>query len=77
MLLTITVKYSCFDCFLTNVEVIVPAREPDEDVVRFMNQTIEHIGRDHHRRSPQCRPQELKNLMIPIEGDVVGGAKRH
>lgn len=73
MKLTITVLYSCDLCGLTDAHCDVPARE-DEDVLVWMEQTIQLVAANHHRRSPLCRPKTLKNLMIPMTGrDRIGG----
>lgn len=71
--MTIDVKYSCPMCGLAKVIVRVPARV-DEDVRVWMDQTIALVGADHGRRSPDCHPEELHDLMIPMTGaDRVGG----
>jgi len=72
---TIRVRYSCFDCGLRQAECDVRARG-DEDVLVWMEATIRQCGEDHHRRSPQCYPTELHDLMIPMTSvDRIGGPK--
>jgi hypothetical protein len=73
----ITVKYSCHLCGLRGIEVRVPAREV-EDVRDWMDATIHLVCADHRRRSPQCHPKELYDLMIPMTGaDRIGGPPTH
>lgn len=69
----IEVFYSCPDCGLHRVRCEVPARG-EEDVIVWMNVTIVHIGADHRRRSPDCHPTELHDVMIPMTGaNKIGG----
>lgn len=71
--MTITVLYSCPECGLDRVPVQVPARD-EENVIVWMEQTGEHLSLDHARRSPNCHPAQLKDIMIPIVGaEKVGG----
>ena len=66
--------YSCFACGLENIEVLVPARE-SEGIDAWMNGLIVYLSADHERRSPNCHPEELKNVKIPITGaSKIGGA---
>jgi hypothetical protein len=70
---TIRVRYSCPACGLVSVNVDVPARET-EDVVTWMEATVRATGADHNRRSPDCHPARLHDLMIPMTGtDRIGG----
>ena len=73
--LTITVRYSCHECGLKNIEVPVQARGA-EDIVTWVEEImIVACGHDHMRRSPSCHPEILSDIMIPIDGvDRVGGA---
>ena len=71
--MNITVFYSCTLCDLLKIAVEVPARE-DEDVLDWMKQTIQFIANDHFGRSPNCRPEQLHDLMIPVTGaNKIGG----
>jgi hypothetical protein len=71
--MTITVRYSCYDCGLTKVSCVVPARE-DEDVLVWMDQTLRRLAADHDQRSPSCHPTMLHDLMIPMShADRIGG----
>jgi hypothetical protein len=75
---TIKVRYSCRVCHLVDAVVEVPARTADdENIIKWMNATIIVIGNDHRRRSPQCRPTQLHDVKIPIQGEIVGGATPH
>lgn len=76
--LTIRCLYSCTACGLVRVPCEVPARRPDEeDVRRWMDQTIRLVAADHQRRSPGCHPETLAELLIPSTGDRIGGVTRH
>lgn len=71
--MTVTIFYSCELCGLKRVPCDVPARG-EEDILLWMDATIRLTGRDHARRSPNCHPTKLTDLMIPITGtSKVGG----
>ncbi len=72
----ITVLYSCAGCGVVDRCVVVRARG-DEDVVTWVEQTIQVVGADHSRASPSCRATHLVDLKIPVSGDKVGGVTRH
>lgn len=75
---TIECFYSCHKCGLKKVSINVPARDPqDEDVVRFVEQTAAIMSADHAKRSPDCHPQVLNDVMIPMPEHGVGMAARH
>lgn len=75
---TLRVLYSCPLCGLTAVPVDVPLRGDDEDVLVWMEQTIRLTGEDHARRSPDCHPEQLHDLQIPIAGtERIGGPQVH
>lgn len=71
---TVGVRYSCDLCGIKDREVQVQARG-GENVVEWMENTcIIALANDHARLSPNCRPQTLTNLMIPVSGaDKIGG----
>lgn len=70
LLPTIPIRYSCQWCGLANVEIDVPSRNLDEDVIQWMNRSVTPgLMKDHEERSPKCRPQKFSNVMIPMEGD--------
>ena len=72
--LNIEVLYSCPACVLKDAVVTVPARVA-EDVCDWMEQTIRLTGADHAARSPDCHPDTLHDLKIPMppKSDRVGG----
>jgi hypothetical protein len=63
--MTITVRYSCYQCALIKVSCVVPARV-DEDILVWMDQTLRVLAQDHAQRSPGCHPTQLHDLMIPM-----------
>lgn len=66
-------RYSCPLCGVLKAEVDVPARG-EEDVIAWMDRTILVLAVDHARRSPDCHPDKLVDVMIPLDGtDRVGG----
>lgn len=70
---TIQVLYSCDLCGLKDVAVDVPMRG-EEDVLQWMDKTVIHLGNDHFRRHPECHPEKLTNIKIPITGaEKIGG----
>lgn len=75
MSVTIGCKYSCPLCGLTRIEVAVPIRAADVDVVAWMEGSlIVALSNDHRERSPHCHPDELRDIMVPTDGrDYVGG----
>lgn len=76
--MNITVKYSCYVCRLAMVDVEVPARAEDEDLMHWMDVLCHKLSRDHHERSPRCRNIVLNDVMIPMAGNErVGGPAVH
>lgn len=73
------VQYSCAECGLRNVMVLIPYRESNRDVCNWMeDEVIVRLGKDHAERSPHCHPVALKEIKIPITGsDWIGGPKVH
>jgi len=69
------IRYSCKVCGLKDIEIQIPFRDSNEDVVKWMeSKVIPATGADHRRRSPLCMTQELSDLKIPITGaEYVGG----
>lgn len=64
----ITVTYSCARCGLHDRQVIVPERDPQQDVVAYVRETLaECISADHLRTSPRCRATTITELKIPID----------
>lgn len=71
--MNIIVYYSCSLCGLTKIGCQVRARE-NESVIDWMNTMGLALSNDHRRRSPDCHPIQLDNIMIPITGaDKIGG----
>ncbi len=71
-------KYSCAPCGLVDVEVDIPARREELDVVEWLERVLGHaLAADHATRSPKCQAQKMERLMIPMpEGTAyVGQAK--
>jgi hypothetical protein len=66
----ITVKYSCKLCGADKIELTVPARKDDEDVVDFVQETARLVGIHHSHRN--CKGTTC-DLMIPISDDGVLG----
>lgn len=73
---TIEVKYSCPLCGTKDRDVTVIARDPNVDVVQWMNTVcIIALGDDHHKHSPRCLPQRLHDIKVPIGAyNLVGTA---
>ena len=64
----ITVKYSCAKCGIEDRDVIVPDRQPGQDVVVYMQQVVAAcIQEDHLREFPNCTATSITNLKIPIK----------
>lgn len=77
---TVKVRYSCARCGISNAEVELRVREPNEGVVAWMRNVVETgLGADHYRRSPHCRTRTLSQIKIPIlPGSVhIGGPAVH
>ena len=71
--LTIVVQYSCDLCGLKRVPVVVPARL-HEEVMVWMDMVIRHVSADHALKRPNCHPEKLTDLLIPLTGVTkVGG----
>lgn len=66
--MTIVVKYSCRGCRLKRIDVVVDAREPEEDVLVWMGRLQQALSVDHRRRSPTCTATELQEVLIPMVG---------
>jgi hypothetical protein len=71
---TVTIKYSCPLCGLVDIDVTIPARFEEDDVVVWMKDVGVYLSEDHSLRSPECHPAALKDIKIPI-GDAkwIGG----
>lgn len=70
----ITIRYSCHLCGLEKIHCDVPQREPGSNVIDWMKLVGVKLSDDHARRSPQCHPEKLSDVLIPITGaDYIGG----
>jgi hypothetical protein len=64
----ISVLYSCRACGLKDRSVIVPERDPAEDVVHYVQSVVgECVGADHANISPRCTATHLTELKIPVD----------
>lgn len=63
----IGILYSCQECGIKDAEVQVRFRESEEDVLAWMKQVVEPaLGADHFVHSPDCHPESLQNVKIPV-----------
>ena len=64
-------KFSCDECGLKDIEVLVPARaSPLSDIKTYMDQVVASvIYRKHQSLSPQCKATTITQLMIPLPAD--------
>lgn len=60
-----SVIFTCHQCGLEDVRVIVRARNEKEDVVAWVTSAIEVCGAHHKRLSPECRSRHL-DLAVPV-----------
>jgi hypothetical protein len=75
-MMNVTVKYTCSGCGIRDRDVTLPCREPHEDVVVWVQETLgAAIGADHRATSPQCTRGTMDNVKIPVpQGDGwIGG----
>lgn len=76
---TFAVLYTCDLCRTLDREVTVRERRPETDVLAWMNYVTALLRADHATISPDCRPQFLTNMKIPLSGgdsDYIGKARR-
>lgn len=74
----ITCKYSCPLCGIKDVHVEVPARGLEDVSVWMRESCMVALSADHQRRSPDCHPQILTDIYIPMTGTTkVGGPVTH
>lgn len=72
--MNITVLYSRHGCGLHRAEVSVPMRQPDQDLMKWMDTLGICLANDHAKRSPECTAHSCADVMIPIAGtEYVGG----
>lgn len=70
----VELKYTCGLCGLHRVACKAVPRGEDQGVTDWVeNVAIAAIIADHKRRSPDCHPRKLDEIMIPVSGvDRVG-----
>lgn len=68
------IRYKCA-CMKAEAVINVPERGSVEDVREFVERVQGDVSRDHRRLSPRCRSRTMEYAKIPVEGDVIGGAK--
>lgn len=74
------ILYSCHPCRIRNAKVLVRDREPNEDVIQWMEkQVIVEIGKHHHNNCPWCRATHMSEVKIPMSpGAKIGESEtRH
>lgn len=72
----LVVQYSCSDCGLVDIEVGMPFRPAERNLMEWMDSAvIPAIVADHCGRSPLCSATSLQNLKIPLPhgADRIGG----
>ena len=64
---TIKCLFSCNKCGLKDISVQVPVRNPNQDIVDWMNKVVAvKLSDAHFQRSPHCRITSLSEVKIPI-----------
>lgn len=65
---TLTCKFTCDACGLTNIEFQVPVRPVALDVVTWMKTVMTRaVMKSHSALSPDCHPKTISKIYIPIE----------
>lgn len=73
---TITCQFSCDGCGLRSHPVEVRAREQDEDIIEWMENTVgRSVAFEHLVMSPTCRAQGVRDLKIPLPPEGEGEDK--
>ncbi len=65
------VIYKC-KCLTSEVEIDVPDRRPNTDILPWVEMVQACIGFDHSQLSPQCRRVEMEYMKLPMDGDQIG-----
>ena len=69
------VTYKC-RCMAKEIEIAVPDRKDDEDVIHWVGVTVwTALFEDHKERSPLCLAEKVEYAMFEVgqgEGDIVG-----
>jgi len=68
----VKIKYSCALCGINKRELEVNPRDPERDVVAWVDSLKGPLLIDHSMQSPQCPATTITELMIPAEGEYVG-----
>lgn len=63
---TINIKYSCPKCGILSREVPVTARTNEDVGYWFEEIMIVELCNDHAKHSPNCHPDMLHDIMIPV-----------
>lgn len=74
---TIDIEYDCRRCGVKKA-VTVPARDPNEDVGKWLDTAMLYVARDHVLHSPLC-PSRACDVKIPVakDGDPLGTPRKH
>jgi hypothetical protein len=70
----IDIRYKC-RCLDVEVSFQMRERQPDEEIVVYMEHVQRAIGVDHTNRSPQCTAAAMEYAKVPVVGDTIGGAE--
>lgn len=70
------VMYKC-RCMGKEATVLMPERQPDEEIVDFMERVQHKLAADHIVRSPQCKAEAMEYAKVPVDRkrDLIGGAE--
>lgn len=60
------ILYKCF-CMTAEVEVAVPDRLPETDILDWMEIVQECLAADHAKRSPLCQSDKAEYAKIPFD----------
>lgn len=65
------ILYKC-RCMKAEASIDVPDRQPDGDLLEWMELVTHAIGVDHRGRSALCMATQMEYAKIPYEGGQVG-----
>ena len=70
---TLTCKFTCLECNLTDAQVFVKPRLDGQDVANWMETVcIPTVCEAHNFLSPHCKPEALTSLWVPLSSRGVG-----
>lgn len=70
----IKILYTCNLCGLLKVQIEVEPREAGQELMDWMEKMTLILCADHERRSPDCHPEKMSEVLIPIDGArYIGG----